>query len=189
MLHISPEGFIRRSMRYILWVVVTILLASCSTGSKESKLSSQLPEQAAAKPTEAPEPAATATQVEMVNVNIHLDPQLILHIRHLTGKFIPTQKGQPPTFDDNRSYIVEIDSGEVGVSMASMTHAMNTYVFGEPDAPLKNLQLSSEGSALACRCCRQTSEDGQKWPTIYSYRIGLGENKSHYVDEGRRLGQ
>ena len=135
-------------MRYILWVVVTIFLASCSTGSKESKLSSQLPEQAAAKPTEAPEPAGTATQVEMVNVNIHLDPQLILHIRHLTGKFIPTQKGQPPTFDDNRSYIVEIDSGEVGVSMASMTHAMNTYVFSEPDAPLKNLQLSSEGSQI-----------------------------------------
>jgi hypothetical protein len=40
------------------------------------------------------------------------------------------------------------DSGEVGVSMASMTHAMNTYVFGEPDAPLKNLQLSSEGSQI-----------------------------------------
>jgi hypothetical protein len=32
--------------------------------------------------------------------------------------------------------------------MASMTHAMNTYVFGEPDAPLKNLQLSSEGSQI-----------------------------------------
>jgi hypothetical protein len=32
--------------------------------------------------------------------------------------------------------------------MASMTHAMNTYVFGEPDAPLKNLQLSAEGSQI-----------------------------------------
>ena len=29
-----------------------------------------------------------------------------------------------------------------------MTHAMNTYVFGEPDAPLKNLQLSSDGSQI-----------------------------------------
>ncbi|HYW42014.1 MAG TPA: hypothetical protein VE959_04105 [Bryobacteraceae bacterium] len=41
-----------------------------------------------------------------------------------------------------------IDSGEVGVSMAGMTHAMNTYVFGEPDAPLKNLQLSADGSQI-----------------------------------------
>ncbi len=90
----------------------------------------------------------TETQVEMVNVNIHLDPVLILHIRHLTGKFVPTRKGQPPTFDDTLSYILAIDSGEVGVSMASMSHAMNTYVFGEPDAPLKNLQLSAEGSQI-----------------------------------------
>ena len=84
----------------------------------------------------------------MVNVNLHLDPELILHIRHLAGKFLSTRKGQPPTFDDKLSYIVAIDSGEVGVSMASMTHAMNTYVFGEPDAPLKDVQLSSEGSQI-----------------------------------------
>jgi hypothetical protein len=88
------------------------------------------------------------TQVEMVNVNIHLDPELIVHIRRLVGGFLPTRKGQPPTFDDKLSYIVVIDSGEVGVSMAGMTHAMNTYVFGEPDAPLKNLRLSSEGSQI-----------------------------------------
>jgi hypothetical protein len=45
-----------------------------------------------------------------------------LRIRHLTGKFIPTKKGRPPTFDDNLSYIVAIDSAEISVSMASMTH-------------------------------------------------------------------
>lgn len=99
-------------------------------------------------PAESHEPVEAETQVEMVDVNIHLDPELILHIRHLAGKFLPTKKGQPPTFDDKLSYIVAIDSGEIGVSMASMTHAMNTYVFGEPDAPLKNLQLSSEGSQI-----------------------------------------
>jgi hypothetical protein len=86
--------------------------------------------------------------VEFVNVNIHLDPVLVLHIRHLAGQFVPTRKGQPPTFDDKLSYIVAIDSAEVGVSLANMTYAMNTYVFGEPDAPLKNLQLSAEGSQL-----------------------------------------
>jgi hypothetical protein len=32
--------------------------------------------------------------------------------------------------------------------MASMTHAMNTYVFGESDAPLKNLQLSAQGTRV-----------------------------------------
>ena len=88
------------------------------------------------------------TRVEMVNVNIHLDADLVLHIRYLTGKFLSTRRGQPPTFDDKLSYVIAIDSGKVGVSMASMTHAMNTYVFGEPDAPLKKLQLSSEGGLI-----------------------------------------
>src|SRR5674476_1297861 len=84
----------------------------------------------------------------MVNVNLRLDRVLVLRIRHLEGQFLPTRKGQPPTFDDKLSYIVAIDSAEVGVSMASMTHAMNTYVFNEPDAPLKDLTLSAEGSEI-----------------------------------------
>ena len=138
-------------MRHILLAAAAILLASCSSSSNKPKPAAQLPEPAAAtpvEPTESHEPVAAQTQVEMVNVNIHLDTELILHIRYLTGKFLSTRKGQPPTFDDKRSYVVAIDSGKVGVSMASMTHALNTYVFSEPDAPLKNLQLTSEGSQL-----------------------------------------
>jgi len=134
-------------MRHTLLFAVAVLLAACSSGSK-TKTPSPLPEQTAAQPEASHEPVAAETHVEMVNVNIHLDPELILHIRHLAGKFLPTRKGQPPTFDDKLSYIVAIDSAEVSVSMASMTHAMNTYVFGEPDAPLKNLQLSADGSQI-----------------------------------------
>jgi hypothetical protein len=135
-------------MRHILLAAVAVLLASCGSGGKQPKLVSQEPERNAAEPAEPPAIVVGETKVEMVNVNIHLDPELILHIRHLEGKFLPTRKGQPPTFDDKLSYIVAIDSAEVSVSMASMTHAMNTYVFGEPDAPLKNLQLSSDGSQI-----------------------------------------
>jgi hypothetical protein len=130
-----------------------VVLVSCHSGDNNAKPASPPPEQAAAPPPEIPEPAKTEpvktdTQVQMVNVNIHLDPELVLRIRHLDGQFLPTRKGQPPTFDDKLSYIVNIDSAEVGVSMASMTHAMNTYVFNEPDAPLKNLTLSAEGSEI-----------------------------------------
>jgi hypothetical protein len=88
------------------------------------------------------------TQVEMVNVDIHLDPSLILHIHHLSGHLLPARKGQPPAFDDKLSYIVAIDSAEVGVSAASMSHALNTYVFGAPDAPLKNLTLTIQGNQI-----------------------------------------
>jgi hypothetical protein len=91
---------------------------------------------------------STQTHVEMVNVNIHLDPALILHIHYLSGQFLPTRKGQPPAFDDKLSYVVAIDSAEVGVSASSMSHALNTYVFSAPDAPLKNLTLSIQGNQI-----------------------------------------
>jgi hypothetical protein len=135
-------------MRYALWFAAVVVLVSCRSGNNPSKPASQPPAQAAAEPPGIHQPAEAETQVEFVNVNIHLDPVLVLHIRHLVGKFLPTRKGQPPTFDDKLSYIVAIDSAEVGVSLASMTYAMNTYVFGEPDAPLKNLKLSREGSEI-----------------------------------------
>jgi hypothetical protein len=135
-------------MRHILLIAVAILLASCGSGNNARKPPSQLPEQTAAKPAEPQEPVAAETQVEMVNVNMHADPTLILHVRHLTGKFVPTRKGQSPTFDDTLSYILAIDAGEVAVSMANMSYALNTYAFGEPDAPLKNLKLSAEGRQI-----------------------------------------
>lgn len=134
-------------MRHALLVAVSILLASCSSGGNTRPPPSQSPEQTAAS-AEPQAPGEAETQVEMVNVNMHADPTLILHIRHLTGKFVPTKKGQPPTFDDTLSYILAIDSGEVAVSMASMSYALNTYAFGEPDAPLKNLKLSADGAQI-----------------------------------------
>ena len=63
--------------------------------------------------------SAHQTQVEMVNVDIHLDPDLVLHIHYLSGQFLPTIKGQPPAFDDKLSYIVAIDSAEIGVRPGS----------------------------------------------------------------------
>src|ERR1039457_712749 len=109
-------------MRCILFASVALLLASCGSVGKKPKLSSQAPEQNAVKPADSHEPVEAATQVEMVNVNMHLDPELVLHILHLEGKFLSTKKDQQPTFDDKLSYIVAVDSGEVGVSMASMSH-------------------------------------------------------------------
>ena len=84
----------------------------------------------------------------MVNVNIHLDPVLILHIHHLSGQLVPTRKGRPPAFGDKLSYILAIDSAEIGVSAASMSYALNTYVFAASDAPLKNLTLSIQGNQI-----------------------------------------
>ena len=140
----GPEGSLCAT--WLVGAVATALfLGGCSTGKDKAV--------ALVEPSHESTPAAVQketaqTQVEMVNVDIHLDPVLILHIHHLSGQFLPTRKGQPPAFDDKLSYIVAIDSAEVGVSAASMSHALNTYVFDAPDAPLKNLTLSIQGDQI-----------------------------------------
>jgi hypothetical protein len=135
------------SIQAFLCVAAMALLVSSGRDAKQPPSSVQ-PEQVTAKPVEVHEPTITETHVEIVNVNIHLDASLILQVRHLTGKFLPTKKGQPPTFDDPLSYIIAIDSAEVALSPASMSHMMNAYVFGDPDAPLRNLQISIEGGRI-----------------------------------------
>lgn len=132
----------------LLCLALSLVLVSCHSEGTRPKSASSPAEQAAVQPPEVSQPTAAVTQVEMVNVSLHLDSALILRIRYLEGQFLPTRKGHPPTFDDKLSYIVAIDSAEVGISMASMTHAINTYVFNKPDAPLKNLKLSAEGDAI-----------------------------------------
>jgi hypothetical protein len=135
----------------VLSFVLGVVLVSCRSGGERPKPAPQAaqPSQpSAVPPVDVPEASGAVTQVEMVNVDLHLDAALILRIRYLEGQFLAARKGRPPTFDDKLSYIVAIDSAEVGVSMASMTHALNTYVFNGPDAPLKNLTLSAEGSEI-----------------------------------------
>ncbi len=130
-----------------------LFLGGCSS-SKEAPKASVAPAQTSTDqspditPAAAPVSKNVPTQVEMVNVDIHLDPELILHIHRLSGQFLPTRKGQPPAFDDKLSYIVNIDSAEVAVSPESMSHALNTYVFNAEGAPLKNLTLTIEGNQI-----------------------------------------
>src|SRR4051812_35848369 len=84
------------AMRRFAILAPILILASCS-----SKPSRPAPAVASAheETPPPPAPAPTQTQVEMVNVKIRLDQDLILNIRQLHGRFIPTRQGQPPTFD------------------------------------------------------------------------------------------
>ena len=145
-----------QSSRLMAWPVLAIaiccvhgaalFLGGCSAG--KDKVSAPIEQSKDIAPAAVQVSRNTQTHVEMVNVNIHLDPALILHIHYLSGQFLPTRKGQPPAFDDKLSYVVAIDSAEVGITAASMSHALNTYVFGAPDAPLKNLTLSIQGNQI-----------------------------------------
>lgn len=88
------------------------------------------------------------TRAEMRNVIFHLDDNLPLDVRYLDGKFVATQQGQPVAFDDKNSFVMEIESGEVGMSGEALSHLLNDYVFAYSDAPVEDLKVSFEGNQI-----------------------------------------
>jgi hypothetical protein len=86
-------------------------------------------------------------EVEMVNVDLHMTPHVTLRVRRLRGRFLPTGSGAP-NLDDNDSYVVQVDAGEVAMGEASLTALMNEHVFVGHDPPVKGLQVSVEEGLL-----------------------------------------
>lgn len=82
------------------------------------------------------------------NVDLHIDPTIVLEIRHIDGALLSAVRGQPPVFDDQKSFTLRIDSGEVAMSPASLTDLLNRYVFAYEGAPLKNLAITIENGQL-----------------------------------------
>jgi hypothetical protein len=56
----------------------------------------------------------------MRNVDLHVTPQIDLHVRHLRGRFIAAGTRAAPYLDDPRSYTVAVDTGEVAVDLPSL---------------------------------------------------------------------
>ena len=95
-----------------------------------------------------PAPArSNAVEVEMVNVDLHMTPHVTLRVRNLRGRFLPTGSG-PPNLDENGSYVVEVDAGEVALDEASLNALMNEHVFVGHDPPVKDLQITVEQGLL-----------------------------------------
>jgi hypothetical protein len=103
--------------------LATLLVAVCSILAPSTKL-------------DAPVGAAFR------HVNLHIDQTIVLEIRHIDGALISAVPGQPPVFDDQKSFTLRIDSGEVAMSPESLTDLLNRYVFAYEGAPLRNLAVT-----------------------------------------------
>jgi hypothetical protein len=88
-------------------------------------------------------PVPPGVEVEMVNVDLHMTPHVTLHVRSLHGRFVPTGSGAP-NLDDNNSYVVEVDGGEVALDEASLNALMNEHVFVGHDPPVEDLKITIE---------------------------------------------
>jgi hypothetical protein len=96
-----------------------------------------------------PEPpqAGSPVEIQMRNVAFRVARDIVLEVRSLRGRLRPTHADRPVTFDDSDSFIVEIDSGEVAMTSASLTALLNSYVLAG-GGPIRNVSVTIEGSKL-----------------------------------------
>jgi hypothetical protein len=81
------------------------------------------------------------------NVHFVVDEDLVLEVRHLVGQFEPTGS-KPATFDDPTTFAIRIADAEVALDMRSLAAMMNRYVFPGENAPLRDLEIATDGTRL-----------------------------------------
>lgn len=84
----------------------------------------------------------------MVNVLFQMDEGITMHVRRLEGHLVPPKGTDRVDFGDPKGMVLEIDSGEIAITPASLTQLMNRYVFVGDKAPVGDLTVSIDGTRL-----------------------------------------
>jgi hypothetical protein len=90
---------------------------------------------------------APRVQIEMKNVRLHVASGVTLDVTGLRGTMISRTAG-PPVFDDQRSYVLELDTASLSMTIASLQTLMTNHVFAAPGAPLRDIKLGVDGDRL-----------------------------------------
>ncbi len=90
----------------------------------------------------------TSVQLEMKNVRLHVDDGIILHVSRLRGIMVSRSPGRPPVFDDQQSYVLHLQTGEMSMDMASLQNLLNRHVFAYEGSPLKDVSVEPDGARL-----------------------------------------
>ena len=88
---------------------------------------------------------APVVEAEMHNVDLHLTPEIALHIRDLRGRFVAQGSRQAPYLDDPRSYSVTVDHGEVAVDLASLNALMTRALVGHSNVRSMEISIDADG--------------------------------------------
>jgi hypothetical protein len=89
----------------------------------------------------------STTWIEMRNVDLRALPNATIKVERLRGQVMRTGSGVP-FLDDTKSFSIRITSGRVALEGADLTVLLNTFVFNDPDVPLKKLKVTIKGSEL-----------------------------------------
>lgn len=93
----------------------------------------------------------TVVNARFSNVHFHMWPGVALDLHDLRGRMRSTRADRVVSFDDPRSFVLDIDTGTVGLPIADLARLMNTYVFAYHGAPLRDLSFSVDAGHLVQR--------------------------------------
>jgi len=128
-----------------VWAASTLTCAGSPEQARAPAAASAPAPEPAAAPKTAPEtapPKAADVHIAMRNVRLRVDRGIVLQIRDLRGTMLSRSAGQPPVFDDQRSYSLRIRAADMTIDMPSLATLMNRYVFGYQGAPLSDLSAA-----------------------------------------------
>ena len=94
-------------------------------------------------------PAAPPVGLEMRNVSLHVTADAVLDVKWLSGR-LQSVSAHPPVFDDQHSFTIDVDDGEVAIDAASLTALVNR-AFDYKGAALSDLRLSFDQDHLVQR--------------------------------------
>ena len=146
----------RRALRAVMCCAAVLWQAACTRVPAADSTPKELMRMESAPPlasAETPhavlaEGGDSATRAEFRNVYFHMTPDVVLRIRYLRGAMVATSSGQPVVFDNKSSFVIDIDSAQVGLTPTNLEHLMNGYVFAYRGAPLRKLRFSVDGEKL-----------------------------------------
>jgi hypothetical protein len=95
----------------------------------------------------APASGSPSPRCTFRNVDFVVEPDLVLEVRRLVGELRATSP-QPVTFDDPHTFSIAIAEAEVALDMRSLATMMNNHVFVGADAPMRDLEIQTEGKRL-----------------------------------------
>jgi hypothetical protein len=114
---------------FTLWIsIATVCLAAISSQGQQTPKSQ--------------------VHTQMRNVLYHYSDTISVHIYSLDGAVVPTHEGSMVVFDDPKSFLIAIDSAKISISAKALSNTLNQHVFAAKDAPLKDVEISMDGSKM-----------------------------------------
>jgi hypothetical protein len=83
---------------------------------------------------------------QMRNIFYHYTDRIAVRIFWLDGTVVPTQG--MVVFDDARSFYIAIESARIAIAAKALSETMNDHVFAAKDAPLKKIEVATQGEKL-----------------------------------------